>query len=65
MPTQVQANKKSDEANGETYGNDEIITDRQDVTEDEEEEEEEYDDEEEGSTGPGGNENPATAIVMS
>jgi hypothetical protein len=65
LPTQVQANKINDEANGDAYGNDEIITDRQDVTEDEEEEEEEYDDEEEGSTGPGGNENPATAIVMS
>lgn len=65
MPTQVQLSKINDETNGETYGNDEVITDRQDVTEDEEEEEEEYDDEEEGSTGPGGNESPATAIVMS
>lgn len=60
---QVQANKINDEANGEAYGNDEVITDRQDVNEDEEEEE--YDDEEEGSSGPGGNESPATAIVMS
>ena len=67
LSTQVQASKINDEAaNGEAFGNDGVITDRQDVTEDEEEEEDEYDDEEENSTGgAGGNENPATALVMS
>ena len=68
LSTQIQSSKITDQAaNGEAFGNDGVITDRQDVTEDEEEEDEdEYDDEEENSTGgAGGNESPATALVMS